>query len=95
MPLLIAWGIRKRLHRKAVKLAEALVMYEDSLCRGCGLSGFLTYDRHDLTAHVHLRSLECIGCEAKESAARVEHGDPWPGTKTYVTFDEGGDDDGQ
>jgi len=77
------------LHRKAIKLAEALTIYEDSLCRGCGLSGFLTYDRHELTGHIHSRSLTCIGCEAKESAARVEsRDDPWPGTKNYVTFED-------
>ena len=68
-------GYPQGLHRKAILLAEALVMYEDSLCKGCGLSGFITYDRHEPDWALHRESLTCIGCEAKEAAAKLESKD--------------------
>jgi hypothetical protein len=91
-PLLITWGIRKRLHRKAILLAEALVLYEDSLCKGCGMSGFVTYDRHELTHMFTPAELVCVACEHREQSARAAAADgeePWPGTKTFVKFDDG------
>jgi uncharacterized cysteine cluster protein YcgN (CxxCxxCC family) len=68
-----------------VVLTEALRIYEDSLCKGCGHSGFLTYDKHDHTKDFKVESVVCVACEGKEALAKQEKQDEiWPGTKTFV-----------
>lgn len=80
MPLLIHFGIRKRLHRRAIVMALALRIYEDTLCAGCGHSSLLAYgDGAD--GEYERKSVVCRACEQRE---REKAGDPPPGVKTYV-----------
>ena len=65
-------------------LVEALRRFEDSVCKGCGHSAFLTYDRHENTQSFKHQTVVCVACEPLEAAARVRKDDEWPGTKNYV-----------
>lgn len=72
-------------------LVEALRIYEDSLCKGCGHSGFLTYDQHENTSHFKVDTVICVSCEGLEARAKnVKADDEWPGTKAFSvnTMDE-------
>jgi uncharacterized cysteine cluster protein YcgN (CxxCxxCC family) len=56
---------RKRLHRKSLLLAEALQVFEDSLCRGCGQSSLLAYDPRNSGEWERLVT-QCMACEELE-----------------------------
>jgi hypothetical protein len=80
MPLLVHFGIRKRLHKRAILLGLALRMYEDSLCSGCGHSSLLAYGGEGVGEYKR-HTIVCAGCEERE---REKDKDPLPGVKTYV-----------
>ena len=85
LPILALWGRRNRFSRHALVLTEALYRYEKSLCKGCGHSGFLTYDQHEHTRDFRVESVVCVACEGVEAAQRTENQDDvWPGTKTFA-----------
>lgn len=83
-PILALWGRRNPDSRHALALTEALYRYELSLCKGCGHSGYLTYDKHENTRDFRVDSVVCVACEGREELAKNSKGDDWPGTKTFV-----------
>lgn len=92
MPLLIHFGIRKRLHKRAILLGLALRMYEDSLCSGCGHSSLLAYGAEGVGEYKRA-TIVCAGCEERE---REKEKEPLPGVKTFVVdlHDHPRDEDG-
>jgi uncharacterized cysteine cluster protein YcgN (CxxCxxCC family) len=98
-PILGLWGRRNRYSRHALIVMEALELYEASLCKGCGHSGLITYDKHENTHLFQPNSVVCVACEHLEALAQNENkADEWPGTKTFVENTmsaDGGNDDGQ
>lgn len=84
MPLLIMFGVRKKLHRRAIIAAEAIRILDDSICRGCGQSGLLSYEDFG-DGEYETRTLTCHGCVPldiethRENAEKLGHGE-----KRYV-----------
>jgi hypothetical protein len=84
LPILGLWGRKNRFSRHALVLTDALYRYEKSLCKGCGHSGFLTYDQHENTQKFRVESVVCVSCEGLEQVAKnTKADDEWPGTKTF------------
>lgn len=78
------FGGKDRWTKRAVLLAEVLHIYEDSLCRECGMHSALAFDPFN-TGHFAVDdSTVCLGCEALQ---RHVDKDPWPGTKVAVVHD--------
>lgn len=79
------WGDRDLL------AIEALQIYEDSLCSGCGQSVFHTHDQ-DNAGEFEIARVTCLGCEVVAAHAPKN---PPPGEQVYVasTMSDPDDDD--
>lgn len=66
--------------RKDLVLAEALTIYEEGLCSGCGFPAWMTYDGRNAGEFVLKDDVQCISCEQRE---QDETKTP-PGVKKYV-----------
>lgn len=67
--------------KKDLALAEALVIYEGSLCRGCGHSATHAYDPFNAGEYVVEDDTYCLACEALENRADEKLG---AGQKRFV-----------
>lgn len=66
--------------RKDVALAEALILHEDGLCRGCGMPSRFAYDPFNAGEFELLSDVTCLACEQREMDEE-KHG---PGEKPYI-----------
>jgi uncharacterized cysteine cluster protein YcgN (CxxCxxCC family) len=66
-------------------LLEAFQIYEDSLCSGCGQSGFHVYEPRN-TVKFDVETTVCVACESRETH-QANHTDRVHGEKVYVVND--------
>jgi hypothetical protein len=83
-PPLVYWGKRK-IGWKNLLAAEALRMYEDSLCGKCGQSGFHALNSDPANPDVYEvdADAQCLGCEQLE---QYSDADAFPGTKLRIVW---------
>lgn len=78
------WGRHRRRpqhwSRKDLALAEALQLYEDGLCGGCGMPAWMAYDPRNAGEFELRDDVECIACEQRE----LDDSKPSPGVKKYL-----------
>lgn len=82
-----------------VLLADAVRMYEDSLCPGCGLPAHWVWDvdrDHAKTFQLDPHAPQCAACELLEAPPESDEDKLEPGEKRRVlnTMFDGGDGDG-
>lgn len=77
------WGCEQdgRFTETDLLLMEALTLYEESICKGCGISSIFTYDDFNAGEFVYRDDAWCLGCEELEKN-RDNH--LQPGQKGYV-----------
>jgi hypothetical protein len=84
MPPTLFWGHhRKTPHRwtrKDLLLAEALTLYENDICKGCGMPASMSYDMFNSGEFESRDDVTCLGCEQREQ----EESKLGPGQKRYV-----------
>lgn len=66
---------------RSVLLAEALQIYEGSLCRGCGQSSLVAYDPRNTGEWERRTDVVCAGCE---ELGKGDESDAPAGTITYL-----------
>lgn len=78
------WGRHRRRpqhwSRKDIVLAEALRLYQDGLCSGCGMPAIHAYDERNSGEFVLRDDAQCLACEQRE---QDESKTP-PGVKKYI-----------
>lgn len=65
-------------------MAVALTMYEDSLCKGCGLPHGKTRGDENVGRYELKDDGICHGCEALEGAQKDKNRITYPGQKVYL-----------